>query len=64
MFDFSLKMHFKLVALILVFFSIANGEKFSALSEMENLARDEGKILLEFEQFLATMGDVMKYLKL
>ena len=63
-FHFSLKMHFKTVALLLVFLSLANGEKFSALSEMEELARDESKILLEFEKFLATMSDVMKYLKL
>ena len=61
---FSLKMHFKTVAILLVFLSLANGEKFSALSEMEELARDESKILLEFEKFLATMSDVMKYLKL
>lgn len=57
-------MHFKTVAILLIFLSLTNGEKFSALSEMEDLARDESKILLEFEKFLATMYDVMKYLEL
>lgn len=57
-------MQFIPFAILLVFLSLVNGEKFSALSEMESLARDEGKILLEFEKFLATLGDVMKYLKL
>lgn len=39
------------------------GEKFSALTEMENLANDEGKIIQEFEKFLMEMDDIMEYLK-
>jgi hypothetical protein len=41
-----------------------DGEKFSALSEMEKLAQDEGKIIQEFEKFFIEMDDIMEYLKL
>lgn len=53
-----------IAAVFSVFFISTHGEKFSALSEMENLARDEEKIVREFEKFLFTMGDVMKYFEL
>lgn len=66
--SFSLKMHFLSIGtLIFSTFLLSHeigGEKFSALSEMENLARDEEKIIQEFEKFLIEMDDIMEYLKL